>query len=72
MDSFEDQYVLVIDLMLVQDAIEHCHDPEMMKEQLSLALNFTFALEHFTDVIVLRERMSSVAVDKLGVVGENF
>ena len=37
-----------------------------------LELNFTFALEHVTEVIVLGERMSSVAVDKFGVVGEKY
>ena len=34
-----------------------------------LKLNFTFQLERVTDLIVLGERMSLVAVDRVGVVG---
>ena len=41
------------------------------KEPLRLELNFTAALESVTEVIILGERMSSVAVDKFGVVGKN-
>ena len=37
-----------------------------------LELNFTFHLEHVTELIVLGERMTSVAVDKFGVVGKNI
>ena len=36
-----------------------------------LELNFTQPLENVTELIVLRERMSSVAADKFGVVGKN-
>ena len=35
-----------------------------------LELNFTYPLEHATEIIVLGERISSVAVEKLGVVGK--
>ena len=41
-------------------------------EPLRLELNFDTALEHVTEVIVLGERMSSVAVDRNGVVGKNI
>ena len=34
-------------------------------------LNFTFPLEHVTELIVFGKRMSLVAVDKCGVVGKN-
>ena len=34
-------------------------------------LNFIYPLEHDTEVIVLRGRVSSAAVDKFGVVGKN-
>ena len=37
-----------------------------------LELYFGSPLENVTDVIILGERMSSVAVDKFGVVGKNL
>ena len=37
-----------------------------------LELNFTVPLEHVPELIVLGERMSSVAVDKFGLVGKNI
>ena len=37
-----------------------------------LELNFTNPLESVTELIVLGERMSSVTVDKYGVVGKMF
>ena len=69
-DNFKDHYVLVFDLSSMQDATEICHYPELVGEPLRLELNFTFPLEHVTELIVLGERMSSVAVDKFGVVGK--
>ena len=71
-DNFRDHYVLVFDLTSLQDATENCHYPELVGEPLRLALNFTFPLEHVTELIVLGERMSSVAVDKFGVVEKNL
>ena len=71
-DNFKDHYVLVFDLTSMQDATENCHYPELVGEPLRLELNFTFALEHVTELIVLGERMSSSAVDKFGVVGKNI
>ena len=56
----------------MQDATENCHYPELVGEPLRLELIFTFPLEHVTELIVLGERMSSVAVDKFGVVGKNI
>ena len=70
-DDFKDHYVLVFDLTSMQDATEYFHYPELVGEQLRLELNFTFPFEHVTELIVLGERMSSVAVDKFGVVGKN-
>ena len=69
-DNFKDHYVLALDLTSMQDATEKCHYPELVGEPLRLALNFTFPLEHVTELIVLGERISSVAVDKFGVVGK--
>ena len=70
-DDFKDQYVLVFDLTSMQDATENCHYPELVGEPLRLELNFTNPLENVTELIVLGERMSLVAVDKFGVVGKN-
>ena len=39
----------------MQDATENCHYPEIVGEPLRLALNFTFHLEHVTELIVLGE-----------------
>ena len=69
-DKFKDHYVLVFHLTSMQDAAENCHDPELVGEPLTLELHFTFPLEHVTELIVLGERMSSVAVNKFGVVGK--
>ena len=66
-DNFKDHYVLVFDLTSMQDATEHCHYPELIGEPLRLELNFSSPLENVTKVIVLGERMSSVAVEKFGV-----
>ena len=71
LDDFKDHYVLVFDLTSMQDATENCHYPELVGEPLRLELNFTNPLENVTELIVLGERMSSVAVDKFGVVGKN-
>ena len=70
-DDFKDHYVLVFDLTSMQDATENCHYPELVGEPLGLELNFTNPLENVTELIVLGEQMSSVAVDKFGVVGKN-
>ena len=71
-DNFKDHYVLVFDLTSMQDATEHCHYPELIGEPMRLELYFSSALENVTEVIVLAESMSSVAVDKFGVVGKNL
>ena len=56
----------------MQDATEHCHYPELIGEPLRLELYFSSLLEIVTEVIVLGEAMSSVAVDKFRVVGKNL
>ena len=70
-DNFKDHYVLVFDLTSMQDATEYWRYPEVVGEPLTLELNFTFPVEHVTELIVLGERMSSVAVDRFSVVGKN-
>ena len=61
----------MFDLTLMQGATENCHYPELVGEPLRLELNFTFLPEQVTEPIVLGERMSSLAVDKIGVVEKN-
>ena len=70
-DDFKDHYVLVFDLTSMQDATENGHYPELVGEPLRLELNFTNPLENVTELIELGERMSSVAVDKFGIVEKN-
>ena len=71
-DNFKDHYVLVFDPTSMQDATEHCHYPELIGEPLRLELYFNSPLENVTEVIVLGERMSCLAVDKFGIVGNNL
>ena len=67
-DNFKDDYVLVFDLVSLQDATEKCHYPELVVEPLRLELSFNFPLAHVTDLILLEERKLPVAVDKFVVV----
>ena len=71
-DNFKDHYVLVFDLTSMQDATEHCHYPELIGELLRMELYFSSPLENVTEVLVLAERMSCVAVDNFGVVGKSL
>ena len=69
--DLKDHYVLVFDLTSRQDATDNWHYPELVGEPLRLELKFTHLLKNVTELIVLGERMSSVVVDKFGVVGKN-
>ena len=71
-DNFKDHHVLFFDLTSIQDANEDSHYPELIGESLRLELYFSSTQESVTEVIVLGERMSCVAVDKFGVVGKNL
>ena len=53
----KDLYVLVFDSISMQDATETCDYPELVREPLRLDLNFTFPLEHVTELILSGERM---------------
>ena len=66
-DNIKNHYVLVFDLISMQDATENLRYTELVGEPLKLELNLIFLLEQVTELIVLRERISSVAVDKFGV-----
>ena len=71
-DNFKDHYVLIFDLTSMQDATEYCHYPELIGGPLRLELYCSSPLENVTEIIVLGERMSCVAVDMLGVLGKNL
>ena len=71
-DNFTDHRVLVFDLTPMQDATETCHYRKLVGDPLRLELNFTFPLEHVTELIVPGERMSFVSADKNGNVGKNI
>ena len=68
--NFKDHYALVFDLTSTQNATEHCHFPVLIGEPLRMELYISSPLENVTEIIVLGERMSFVAVDKFGVVGK--
>ena len=68
-DYFKGHYVLVYDLTSIQDSTQNFHYPQVVGEPLRLELIFTHPLENVTELIVLGEQMSWVAVDKSGVVG---
>ena len=66
--NFRDHYVLVFHQSSMQHATEHCFYLEFVGEPLRLELYFSTPLLNVTEVIALGERMSSVAVNKFGVV----
>ena len=47
----------MFDLTSMQDATGSCHYPEPVGEPLRQELNFTFPLEHITELIVLGDRV---------------
>ena len=65
-------YILVFDLVLLQNAAEQLHFPEFSRENSRLEMFFQFPLQQVTDVIVLRERLSNVQTDKFGTVAKNI
>ena len=71
-DNFKNHYELVFDLTSMQGATEKFHYPGLVGEPLRPELNSTFPVEHVSELILLRERMALVAVDKFGVVGKKI
>ena len=71
-DDFKNHFVMVFNLTSLQDATENSHYPELVDGRLWLELNFAFLPKYFTELIVLGERISLIAVDKFGVVGKNI
>ena len=64
----QEHYVLEFDLTLMKGATENCHYPNIVEEPPRLEQSFTFPPDNASELIVLGERMCSVAVDKLGIV----
>ena len=62
----------MVDLNSMQNAIENCHYAKKNGEPLGLETNFTYPLENFTDLVVLGEGMSLVAIETFGDVGRNI
>ena len=58
------------ELTAMQEATGNCQYLEIIGEPLILELKFTFPLEQVTQLILLMERMSSVAVDMFDDVGK--
>ena len=52
-DNFKDHYLLMFGLTSMQDATEICRYRELVVESLRLELNFTYPLEHVTEIFVL-------------------
>ena len=69
-DNFKDHCIRVFEFTSMQKTTENRHHPEKFRDPLRLKLNFNFLLDHVTELFVLGERMSRVAVDKFGVVGK--
>ena len=54
-DNFKDDFVLVFGLTSMRDATENFYYPELVGELLTPELEFTFPLEHVTELSVLGE-----------------
>ena len=61
----------MFNLISMHAGTENCHNPELVGKPLRPEPYFTFHLEPVIELIVLGERMSSVAVDKFDVVRKN-
>ena len=70
MESFQNHYILVIDLTSLQDAAEQLQYPEFFGESLRLEMFFEFPLEQVTEMIVLGEKLSNLQIDKFGTVAK--
>ena len=71
-DNLKHHYVLMFDLISIQGATEHCHYSGWIGEPLRLELNLNGALGSVTEVKILGEQLSLVAVDKSSALGEKF
>ena len=67
--NLKHHYVPVFDLTSMHDATENCFYPELVGEPLLQELNYTFPLEHVTELIVMGERMSRLQLTNLVLLG---
>ena len=70
-DDFKDHYVLVSDLTSMQRRSRKVSLSSTCWRTIETGAKFFPLSENFTELIVLGERMSSVAVYRFGVVGKN-
>ena len=70
--NIKGHYVLLFNLTSMQFVFEGFLNSEQVREPLILALNFRLPPEDITELIVLREPIYPVAVDKFGVVVKNI
>ena len=70
MEAFQNHYILVFDLTSLHDAAEQLQYPELSGENLRSKMFFQLPLEQVTEVIVLRERLLNVQIDKFGTVAK--
>ena len=68
---FENHFVLLFVLTSKQDGTGSCPCLNLVGELLRLEINNTHTPELVTELVVLGERMSSVAVDRFGNVAKN-
>ena len=72
-DNSKNHFVLVFVLtLLMQDATENSHYPELVEEPLRPELNFIFAVQNVTELNVLAKPIALVGVGNFGVVGKNI
>ena len=71
-DKIKVHHVRVFDLTSMQNATENGHYAELIGELVTLELTFTCPLEIDTELFVLGERISPIAVDTFGAVAKNI
>ena len=69
--QFQNHYILVFNLISLQDDDENIHYPELSGESIRLEMFFDRSLGNVTEIIVLGERMSTVKIDQFGTVAKN-
>ena len=70
-DNSKDDHVMVLDLISIKVPNEHSNYPKLVGRTLRPGINFTSPLEPVTELIFFGERISSVSVDKVIIVGKN-
>lgn len=69
--DFDNHFILAFDLTSTQEAHVHMYFRELLAAPLRLELQFKQALEKVVDVLVLGERLSTIAIDKHRAVHKN-